>query len=129
MLGMRNHRQKREQRERVRPPQGPRRPTCAVHKERRQIRGHQQKNQQRDQARTPRKLAQPPGPNQESPHKQPRNACRAGGGEGGREVEIQPSHAARRIEKRESEDRSAVVQRHQREGAERPRRPGREPCL
>ena len=120
MLGVRNQRQKREQREGVRPPQRLHRAARPSHKKRRQVRCHQREDQQRNQPGLPGNLAQPFGPHQESPHKQAENADRAGDGEDGRKIKVQSPYAPCGIEKANAENRRAVVQRNQREGAERP---------
>ena len=120
MLGVRNQRQKREQRYGVRPPQRLHCAGRARHEESRQVRCHQCEDQERNEARAPRKLAQPLGPHQKSPHKENGDACRAGDGKDRRKIEINSSHASRRIEEAKAENHRAVIQCNQREGAERP---------
>ena len=124
MLGMRNQRQKREQRDGVRPPQRLHRAARRRYEESCQVRCHQREDQERDQARTPRELAQPFSPHQKTPYKQPENPHRAGDGKDRRNIKVKSPHASRGIEEAKTKNHRTMVQRNQPEGAERPEHQG-----
>ncbi len=106
MLGVRNERQKDQQRQRVNPPQRARRGAGIGDKERGQIGGHQNENQQRNHAGLLRELlAEPLGPNEEPADKEAENAGCAGKGKGGGKVEVEAAKSAGGIEEADSEDR------------------------
>ena len=89
-------------------------------KERCQVSDHQHEDQQRNQSRSPGNFAQPLGPRNEPPHKQSEDAHCAGRREQSGKIEIELPHSPCRIEKPKPENRCTVVQRDQREDAERP---------
>ena len=89
MLGVRNQRQKREQRERVRPPERRDRRSRPADEERGQVGDHQHEDEQRDQAGFPRKLAEPLGSDKESADEESENPDRAGRREDRGEVKVE----------------------------------------
>src|SRR5581483_9490593 len=120
VLGMRDHRQKDEQRECVRPPESARRRTCVRHEESGEIRGHQCKDQQRNEARLPGEFAEPLRPHKEAANEEAENACCTSDSKEGGTVKGAATDATSRIEKAETKGSGAVIQRDQRKGAKGP---------
>ena len=86
-----------------------------------QIGDHQDKDQQRDHAGLVRQfLAQPAGPDSETPERETDNADAHADGEYGDHGEINPAEATLRRHKWAAESDGKVVQRDQGKGAESP---------
>ena len=120
VLGVRDQRQKRQQRDGVQPPIRARRRGGFLHPEPRQVGDHQDENEQRDDAGFRRDFAQPDGARDEAADGQAGDGDRHKHGPHGHESEIGFAESAFAAKKRQAETGGNVVDGDQRERTEAP---------